>query len=430
MTSWFGRLWAIARMTLLEASRRKAFAILVLFSTSLLIPIAFFPSTEMAGRLKLLEAWALRASTFFTAIVALFITGFLLPSDFEQKRIYMLVSKPVSKSAIFLGRFVGLALLLAIFIVAMGAVTTLFIRGVALLAGPSFPRLVAFERLEANALTTSGEELGGETTKKYVTANGRLIWRYQGLRRSDFGDQIRVETRLTVGAPKDIYRASGNIRLEVVGSSGSPFQRDQFLNTNEEREWLLPADLVGPEGVLNLIVRPMDLDGYVGGPKEGLGLYLKPALFEPVFARGMALVFFQSMIVLALTLMASTFLSAPLSILLGIMLFIVGSAHSYVRDGTRDIDRSLSELQAGPKKQHHHGSEEIPPWFLRFSSVTSKAVLSVVPDFDDFDFSRWLLKDRAVSANELWTAAKHALLPIVALAALGTLVMRFKDFDR
>jgi hypothetical protein len=144
----------------------------------------------------------------------------------------------------------------------------------------------------------------------------------------------------------------------------------------------------------------------------------------------MALVFLQSMTVLALTLMASTFLSAPLSILLGIMLFIVGSAHSYVRDGTRDIDRSLSELKTTPKGGHSHTPEDIPPWFLRFSSVTSKAVLSIVPDFDHFDFSRWLLKDRAVSFGELWTAARHALLPILILGAFGMMVMVFKDFDR
>jgi len=137
------RVWAIARMTLLEASRRKVFAILALFGLALLIPTAFFPSVEMAGRLKLMEVWALRAASLFTAIVALFVSGSSLPSDFEQKRIYLLVTKPVSKGTIFLGKFLGLALLLALFIATMGVVTLLFFRGVQLLAGPSFPAMVA-----------------------------------------------------------------------------------------------------------------------------------------------------------------------------------------------------------------------------------------------------------------------------------------------
>src|SRR5207249_2932772 len=126
--------------------------------------------------------------------------------------------------------------------------------------------------------------------------------------------------------------------------------------------------------------------------------------------------------------MASSFLSAPLSILLGIMLFIVGSGYGYVRDGTRDIDRSLSEPHRG--EHRHGGTEEIPTWYLRFSSFVAKAVLAIVPDFDDFDFSRWLLKDRAVGWRDLRIATLNALPSILVLGAIGMLVMLFKDFDR
>ncbi|HXX94582.1 MAG TPA: hypothetical protein VEN81_13185, partial [Planctomycetota bacterium] len=114
------QVWAMARMTLLEASRRKVFAILALFAVALLASAAFFPSVEPAGRLRLMEVWALRAASLFTAIIALFISGSSLPSDFEQKRIYMLVTKPVSKATIYLGKWIGLSLLLAIFVGTMG----------------------------------------------------------------------------------------------------------------------------------------------------------------------------------------------------------------------------------------------------------------------------------------------------------------------
>jgi len=111
-----GRVWAIARMTLLEASRRKVFTILLLFAAALLSSVLFFPSVEIEGRLRLIEIWALRASAVFTAIVGLFLAGFSLPQDFETKRIYMVVTKPISKPLVFLGRYLGYALLLAVFI--------------------------------------------------------------------------------------------------------------------------------------------------------------------------------------------------------------------------------------------------------------------------------------------------------------------------
>src|SRR5438046_249757 len=121
--AFLGRLWAIAGMTLVEASRRKVFTILLLFGLALMSSILFFPSVEVEARLRLIEVWALRASAIFTAIVGLFLAGFSLPQDFETKRIYLIVTKPVSKSFVFLGRYVGYVLLLALFIGSMGIIT-------------------------------------------------------------------------------------------------------------------------------------------------------------------------------------------------------------------------------------------------------------------------------------------------------------------
>ena len=427
------RTWAIARLTLLEASRRKVFAILALFVLALLSSTAFFPSVEPAGRLRLMEVWALRAASLFTAIVALFIAGSSLPGDFEQKRIYLLVTKPVSKATIFLGKLLGLTLLLAIFIATMGAVTVVFIRSVQLFGGPSFPPVIALERREADRFEPvrpweTGDPDSDPDRKRYVRAEtqGALTWNFTGLRRSDFGEKIVLETRLEVGSPSDKYRSSGNVRLEIRAPSGAGHHAEQFLNTNEDKEWSIPADLVGPGGTLEATLRCSDGDGYIGAAKAGLGLYLKPTLFELAFARGLVLLLLQAMTVLSLTLAASAFLSAPLSILLGTLLYIVGSGYGYVKDGTRDIDESVQELQAG--KHRARVPEEIPSWFLRFSSTVSKAVLAVVPDFDQFDYSKWLLRDRAVTGRELAAAAGHAALPVLVLGALGMLVLCFKDF--
>ena len=56
--------------------------------------------------------------------------------------------------------------------------------------------------------------------------------------------------------------------------------------------------------------------------------------------------------------------------------------------------------------------------------------LSAIPDFANFDYSVWLLKDHAVSWSDLGTAGKRALPPIAVMIVIGTLLMLFKDFDR
>jgi len=426
-----GRLWAIATMTLIEASRRRVFVILLLFAVALLSSVFFFPSVEVEGRLRLIEVWALRASALFTAIVGLFLAGFSLPQDFETKRIYMIVTKPVSKPLVFLGRYLGYAMLLALFIVTMGLITTMFLRTVKLLSSEKFPALVAYPRLQADDFEfPGGKELEGGQAKAGIRfgPENALVWTFRGLHRSDFDESARLQARLIFGAVEDTFRSSGTVEFRVVNPKGQAHTVRLAMNTNEERQFPFPASLIGDDGILQVQIRCADSDGIVASNDDWLVLYEKSMLFELAFARGLALILFQSLIVLSITLMASTFLSAPLSIILGIMLYLVGSVHSYVREGSREIDHSLAEIRLTPNRTRPAG--ELPPMLLRFSSETSKYVLKAIPDFANFDYSVWLLKDHAVSWRDVGTAGNRALPPIAVMIVLGTLLMLMKDFDR
>jgi hypothetical protein len=424
------RLWAIAAITLLEASRRKVFTILLLFALALISSIMFFPAVEIDARLRLIEVWSLRASALFTAIVGLFLAGFALPQDFEQKRIYMIVSKPVSKPLVFLGRYAGYALLLAVFVGAMGAITTGFLRGVKLFSGEKFPPLVAYPR----RTTENFQFPGGQAADNGQFAvpfgpDKALVWTWTGLQRSDFDEKAKIRARLIFGAADDPYRASGTVEFRLHNKSGTGTHTTRMqLNTNEERSFEFPTSLIDGDGVLRAEIRVVDADGIIAATPDWLVLYEKSMSFELAFARGLGLILLQSLIVLSVTLASSTFLSAPLSIILGILLYIVGSIHSYVREGSRDIDNTLAEIRLS--KTPVRTPENLPPWVLSFSTTMSKAALAAVPDFANFDYSVWLLKDQAVSWAELAKAAWKAVPPITVLIALGILMMVFKDFDR
>jgi hypothetical protein len=425
------RLWAIATMTLLEAVRRKVFIILLLFAVALLSSVFFFPSIEVEGRLRLIEVWALRASALFTAIVGLFLAGFSLPQDFETKRIYMIVTKPVSKPLVFLGRYVGYAMLLALFIGTMGLITTVFLRTVKAFSSEKFPALVAFPRVQAEGFAfPGGKELEGGQAEALVGfgPDNALVWTFGGLNRRDYDEQCRVQARLIFGAVGDEYRSSGTVDIRVLNSAGQGHTTQLMMNTNEERKFEFPSSLIGADGVVQVQFRCGDSDGIIAANRAWLVLYEKSMSFELAFARGLVLILFQSLIVLSITLMASTFLSAPLSIILGILLYLVGSVHSYVREGAREIDHSLAEISMTQNAARKR--EGLPPGILKFSTWTSKRILEGIPDFANFDYSVWLLKDHAVSWSDLGTAGRRALPPIACMIVLGTLFMMFKDFDR
>jgi len=278
----FGKIWAIAKMTLLEASRRKVITILLLFGAALLSSVLFFPSVGVESRLRLIEIWSLRASAIFTAIVGLFLAGFSLPQDFEQKRIYMIVTKPVSKSFVFLGRYLGYALLLGVFIATMGGITAVFLRSVKLFSGDKFPALVAYPRVaSADFAWPGGESLEGGVTPGAVKfgPDAALVWTFRGLRRSNFDESARGQARLIFGAVGDPYRSSGTIRIVLRNSAGKTHEIPRLdMNTNEEVEFRFPSSLIGDDGALVAELRCVDTDGIIAGAPEWVLLYEKSML--------------------------------------------------------------------------------------------------------------------------------------------------------
>jgi hypothetical protein len=292
---------------------------------------------------------------------------------------------------------------------------------------------VAYPRLPAQEIGHAGGEWVMIGNDKCIAVkfgpDKNLVWLFSGLRRSDFGDKVESQSRLIFGAVDDAYRASGAVRVRIRNPAGAAHELRLQMNTNEERRFQFPADLIGDDGRLAIEFYAADSDGIIAGAPEWLLLYEKSMPFEIAFARGLLLVLLQSTIVLSITLMASTFLSAPLSILLGILLYLVGSIYGYIRDGTREIDHSLAEIKLAKDKKVKP-PENLPVGVLWFSNKMSKAVLAVVPDFSHFDYSVWLLKDHVVSWRELGAATGKALPPVLVLVALGTLLMMFKDFDR
>ncbi|HEX7898782.1 MAG TPA: hypothetical protein VF950_13545 [Planctomycetota bacterium] len=426
MTASLARLWAVGRMTLLEAVRRKVFFILLIFGAALLSATLFFPAVNDEARLRLLQAWSLRAATLFSAIVGLFLAGFSIPADIEQKRVYLLVAKPLPKPFIFLGRLLGFAMLLAIFIAATGLMSTVFMRAVSALGGPGFPRPLARPRLrpvEFGALSGQKfEGLPGFTV--FHGGNAMLLWRFENLRPEDFDGPLRAQIRLFVGSPTDRYRAEGKARLMAKGPGGSRELPALQLNTNEEKDFEIPADLLGSGGRLEVGALAGDADGMIAGDGPRLAIFGRPMLFELAFLGGMGLVFLQSLTVLSLTLAASTVVSGPLSVLLGILLYLIGSIHGFMREGTRDLERSLELDPEG----HRTGTvRDLPSPIIRASNLISKAVLKAVPDFDRFDYGRWLLRDTAVSWSEAGAAVAHALPVILACMLLGVARMRWRD---
>ena len=80
----------------------------------------------------------------------------------------------------------------------------------------------------------------------------------------------------------------------------------------------------------------------------------------------------------------------------------------------------MSEVVAGTVR-------DLPGPIVRISAFISAAVLKAVPDFDRFDYGRWLLRDTVVSWKEGRAAVAHALPLAAVCMLLGIVVMLRRD---
>lgn len=120
------RVWAIARLAVKEAWRRRVVVALVVFLLVLLFANWYLGvDHEQPGRLYL--SFVLTATTYLVLGVALVLSAFSLPNDFKSKTIFTVVTKPVRAGEVVLGRILGFTLVGTALLVVMALASYLFV---------------------------------------------------------------------------------------------------------------------------------------------------------------------------------------------------------------------------------------------------------------------------------------------------------------
>lgn len=126
------RIAAIASVTWTELVRLKVFYFLVIFALLVIGNSFFLARFSFEAEFQMLKDIALGAMSIFSSLIAILAAAGLLPKDMEDRTIYTILAKPVSRTEYLLGKLAGLLMLLALAVFLMGAVfaviLTLFTR--------------------------------------------------------------------------------------------------------------------------------------------------------------------------------------------------------------------------------------------------------------------------------------------------------------
>ncbi len=113
------RIIAILENTFKESLRQKILLLLVIFALLLIVVSAFMEPFALGEAPKILRDFGMATASLFGILTTIIIGSALLHKDIEKKTIYTVLSKPVRRGEVILGKFLGLSVLVFVLVTAM-----------------------------------------------------------------------------------------------------------------------------------------------------------------------------------------------------------------------------------------------------------------------------------------------------------------------
>ena len=117
------RIWAISRLTILEAWRRKALWVFAVFAF-LIMFAGWFLDSELRTDMQVKNAvsFALTTVLWLTIPVLLLLSCWGIPEDIRVRSLHTVVTKPVRRNEIVMGRILGFSTVSAMIVAIMGVI--------------------------------------------------------------------------------------------------------------------------------------------------------------------------------------------------------------------------------------------------------------------------------------------------------------------
>jgi hypothetical protein len=335
----FGRIYALTKLTLLEAVRRKALLVFVVFAILLMFAGWFLTDTNSRPELQVSihVTFLLTAIAWLILPAVIFLSCWALPEDIRIRSLHTVVTKPARRLEIVIGRMAGMGIVACLVLVVMGVIGAVWIyrklpensRSQLTCRVPVFGQLYFFDSDGQPAAT--GINVGDTWMyRSHIAGNSRAraVWMFRDVDESSIvtetvgtGDEaktvegLKLECRFEAfrtvkGSEKSVlqgvqaqYTLSSNPREEAFGmlSQGEALRpvadalRDgQFRNGSERFKELATRVRTNPDEL-----RPADYLGLQNGLAVA-GAILKdmkiPALmpvqekFDAASASGIALI--------------------------------------------------------------------------------------------------------------------------------------------
>jgi len=454
-----GSIWAVAKNTIRQALRLKIAAVFIL-TLLVLLPLMAMTITgdgTLKGRLQTFVSYGLSLTSLLLSLLTIIVSVYSLTNDLDKKQIYTVLTKPIRRFQLLLGKLLGVILLdVALLSLFAGIIYAIMVNIPAYSnADPDQKQQAQKEFFTARAALTPAEpdvtdevrkiyekrekraELPPEVIKKKtgrenylraltkqvkawkraVVPGRQLFWKFDNVQPLDPNESIFIRYKYDVSVnPPDLQVYGkwfvGDDR-QYGGEIVTPIyalERKDLIRTSHEIE--VPAKAVAKDGYLavgffndpqfnNTIV--------IFPPNEGLQVLYKADTFTANFLRSALLILCRLIFLACLGTLAATFLSFPIAILLCLAVFFTGTINGFIIESFDYISKNIGEIY----------------------TYTVKPLMQLLPQFDKVNPSRFLIPGRLLSWSFLAKIAGTMLcIKAFLILLIALLVFRYKEIAK
>ncbi len=445
-------IWAVAMNTIKQALRMKI-ALVFMILLFVLLPVLGMTTTgdeTLKGRLQTFVSYGLSLTSLLLCLLTIIISIYSVSSDIDQKQIYTVLTKPIRRFQLLLGKLLGVLLLdvvllalfsTIIFVIAIYTPTFVdppeseiieadneFFTARAALSVPPvdvtdmvkarYEQLKESDRLPAGyTYEQTIDELTkvAQLSKRAADVGGWLVWEFHNVKPLSDSMFIRFKYDIFPNPPdSQVYGRwmAGDWQFVKYGQRPKTPIYDQ-LHKNAARtfhEIEFSAEAVPEDGHLAIAFQNVPYNNStVIFPPDGLEVLYKADSFAGNFLRATLLILFRLIFLACLGLFAASFLSFPVAILLCLLIFCTASVSGFINDSF-----SLLSYNVGV-----------------FYTYTIQWIVGLLPEFDKYNPTTFIIPARLVN----WSFLAKCALFMVGIKAflalvIGLIIFKYREIAR
>jgi len=441
-------IWAVAANTIKQALRMKIAAVFIVLLIVLLpvMGVSMTGDGTLKGRLQTFVSYSLSLTNLLLCLLTIIVSIYTLTNDIKQKQIYTVITKPIRRFQLLLGKLLGVVLLnIALLVLFSAIIYTItvytpkfygaseadldsmnneFFTARAALTPPEVDVtaevLDTYEKLKKTGQLPpeAGEnEIKAELTrrkqlwKRAAVVGQWLVWEFNNVRVLDPNESLFIRYKYEVSInPPDMQVYS---RWDVGDNRQYPPAYESFLRKDPIRtfrELEVPGNLVADDGYLAIRFLNVPLNRTtVIFPPDGLEVLYKADTFTANFVRVVLLILFRLVFLASLGTLAATFLSFPVAILFSLCIFFTATISGFCLESFDYLGEKLT-------------------WVYYY---TVRPLILLLPQFDKFNPAQFLVPARIVPWSLLAKVAGLMIcIKAFLLLLLALLIFKFREIAK